>query len=143
MLQKTVSVLVMLNTKVVWQRARTLAGLRLASWATCFARSHAACTHPACHHKAPHAHCNACGSCTGQLHQLTARSVGLQFYVDVGQEEHKLDVLCDLYETLAITQSVIFANTRRKARPCPLPGSFLLRFLLPAVLCHHLFVARP
>jgi len=23
--------------------------------------------------------------------------------------------LCDLYETLAITQSVIFANTRRKA----------------------------
>lgn len=37
-----------------------------------------------------------------------------QFYVDVGQEEHKLEVLCDLYETLAITQSVIFANTRRK-----------------------------
>lgn len=39
-----------------------------------------------------------------------------QFYVDVGQEEHKLGVLCDLYETLAITQSVIFANTRRKVR---------------------------
>ena len=37
-----------------------------------------------------------------------------QFYVDVGQEAHKLDTLCDLYETLAITQSVIFANTRRK-----------------------------
>lgn len=40
--------------------------------------------------------------------------VVLQFYVDVGNEEYKLEVLCDLYETLAITQSVIFANTRRK-----------------------------
>ena len=38
----------------------------------------------------------------------------VQFYVDVGNEEYKLEVLCDLYETLAITQSVIFANTRRK-----------------------------
>ncbi|KAK2079647.1 Eukaryotic initiation factor 4A-I [Prototheca wickerhamii] len=37
-----------------------------------------------------------------------------QFYVDVDLEEYKLDTLCDLYETLAITQSVIFANTRRK-----------------------------
>lgn len=32
------------------------------------------------------------------------------------KEEWKLDTLCDLYETLAITQSVIFANTRRKVR---------------------------
>ena len=30
------------------------------------------------------------------------------------REDWKLDTLCDLYETLAITQSVIFANTRRK-----------------------------
>ncbi|KDD74664.1 DEAD/DEAH box helicase [Helicosporidium sp. ATCC 50920] len=37
-----------------------------------------------------------------------------QFYVGVEKEEWKLDTLCDLYETLAITQSVIFANTRRK-----------------------------
>eukprot|EP01025_Chloroclados_australasicus_P060374 TRINITY_DN7737_c0_g1_i1.p2 TRINITY_DN7737_c0_g1~~TRINITY_DN7737_c0_g1_i1.p2 ORF type:complete len:490 (-),score=49.25 TRINITY_DN7737_c0_g1_i1:217-1557(-) len=37
-----------------------------------------------------------------------------QFYVNTGKEEYKLEVLCDLYETLAITQSVIFANTRRK-----------------------------
>ncbi|KAF6161028.1 hypothetical protein GIB67_007669 [Kingdonia uniflora] len=29
-------------------------------------------------------------------------------------EEWKLETLCDLYETLAITQSVIFVNTRRK-----------------------------
>ena len=39
-----------------------------------------------------------------------------QFYVNVEREEWKLDTLCDLYETLAITQSVIFANTRRKVR---------------------------
>merc|ERR1711959_24429 len=37
-----------------------------------------------------------------------------QFYVDCDREEWKLETLCDLYETLAITQSVIFANTRRK-----------------------------
>eukprot|EP00882_Tetradesmus_deserticola_P000191 GHRQ01000215.1.p2 GENE.GHRQ01000215.1~~GHRQ01000215.1.p2 ORF type:complete len:414 (+),score=196.49 GHRQ01000215.1:449-1690(+) len=37
-----------------------------------------------------------------------------QFYVNVEKEDWKLDTLCDLYETLAITQSVIFANTRRK-----------------------------
>merc|ERR1711934_1113827 len=37
-----------------------------------------------------------------------------QFYVNVEREEWKLDTLCDLYETLAITQSVIFCNTRRK-----------------------------
>lgn len=40
-----------------------------------------------------------------------------QFYVNVEKEEWKLDTLCDLYETLAITQSVIFANTRRKVSP--------------------------
>ena len=37
-----------------------------------------------------------------------------QFYVNVEKEDWKLDTLCDLYETLAITQSVIFVNTRRK-----------------------------
>ncbi len=37
-----------------------------------------------------------------------------QFYVNVEKEEWKLDTLSDLYETVAITQSVIFANTRRK-----------------------------
>jgi translation initiation factor 4A len=41
-----------------------------------------------------------------------------QFYVNVEKEEWKLDTLCDLYETLAITQSVIFANTRRKVCLC-------------------------
>src|SRR6266571_4439769 len=37
-----------------------------------------------------------------------------QFYVAVEKEEWKLDTLCDLYETVTITQAVIFCNTRRK-----------------------------
>jgi len=37
-----------------------------------------------------------------------------QFYILVEREEWKLDTLCDLYETLTITQAVIFLNTRRK-----------------------------
>ncbi|KAI8351019.1 ATP-dependent RNA helicase eIF4A [Mortierella sp. GBAus27b] len=37
-----------------------------------------------------------------------------QFYVQVEKEEWKLDTLCDLYETVTITQAVIFCNTRRK-----------------------------
>eukprot|EP00124_Ichthyophonus_hoferi_P003124 Ihof_evm4s253 gene=Ihof_evmTU4s253 len=37
-----------------------------------------------------------------------------QFYIGVEKEEWKLDTLCDLYETLTITQAVIFCNTRRK-----------------------------
>ena len=37
-----------------------------------------------------------------------------QFYIDVEQEEFKFDVLCDLYNSLSITQAVIFCNTRRK-----------------------------
>jgi len=37
-----------------------------------------------------------------------------QFYVNVSKEDWKLDTLCDLYETLTITQAVIFCNTRRK-----------------------------
>lgn len=37
-----------------------------------------------------------------------------QFYVAVDREEWKLDTLCDLYETLTITQAIIYCNTRRK-----------------------------
>eukprot|EP01113_Clastostelium_recurvatum_P050245 TRINITY_DN946_c0_g1_i1.p1 TRINITY_DN946_c0_g1~~TRINITY_DN946_c0_g1_i1.p1 ORF type:complete len:411 (+),score=120.62 TRINITY_DN946_c0_g1_i1:67-1299(+) len=37
-----------------------------------------------------------------------------QFYVAVEREDWKLDTLCDLYETLNITQAVVFCNTRRK-----------------------------
>jgi len=37
-----------------------------------------------------------------------------QFYIDVEQENWKLDTLCDLYENLTITQCIIYCNTRRK-----------------------------
>lgn len=37
-----------------------------------------------------------------------------QFYISIAKEEWKFDTLCDLYETLTITQAVIFCNTRRK-----------------------------
>lgn len=50
--------------------------------------------------------CHTCLTlCTLLLHRLGQE-----------REDWKLDTLCDLYETLAITQSVIFANTRRKVR---------------------------
>jgi len=37
-----------------------------------------------------------------------------QFYISIDQEDWKLDTLCDLYETLTITQAIIYCNTRRK-----------------------------
>jgi len=37
-----------------------------------------------------------------------------QFYVAVEKENWKLETLCDLYETLTITQAIIYCNTRRK-----------------------------
>lgn len=37
-----------------------------------------------------------------------------QFYIAVEKEEWKFDTLCDLYDTLTITQAVIFCNTRKK-----------------------------
>ncbi|XP_065224076.1 uncharacterized protein LOC135848183 [Planococcus citri] len=36
-----------------------------------------------------------------------------QFYLFVEKNEGKLDALCDLYDTLSITQAVIFCNNRR------------------------------
>ena len=39
-----------------------------------------------------------------------------QFFVAVEKEDWKFDTLCDLYDTLTITQAVIFCNTRRKVR---------------------------
>ena len=69
----------------------------------------------------------------------------------IEREEWKLDTLCDLYETLTITQAMIFVNTRRKvecesmraarprvcrlaARRPPLAAAF--RRLPPAALTH-------
>ena len=37
-----------------------------------------------------------------------------QFFVAVEREEWKFDTLCDLYDTLTITQAVIFCNSRKK-----------------------------
>jgi translation initiation factor 4A len=37
-----------------------------------------------------------------------------QFYIAVDREEWKLDTLCDLYETVTITQAIIYCNSRRK-----------------------------
>ena len=37
-----------------------------------------------------------------------------QFYVDCGSDNAKIDVLLDLYETLTVSQCVIFCNTRRR-----------------------------
>jgi translation initiation factor 4A len=38
-----------------------------------------------------------------------------QFYVACEREEWKLDVLCDLYETLTISQSIVYCSKRRGA----------------------------
>jgi translation initiation factor 4A len=37
-----------------------------------------------------------------------------QFYIAIEKEDWKLDTLCDLYESLTITQAIIYCNTRRK-----------------------------
>eukprot|EP00636_Phaeomonas_parva_P008356 CAMPEP_0118859300 /NCGR_PEP_ID=MMETSP1163-20130328/5605_1 /TAXON_ID=124430 /ORGANISM="Phaeomonas parva, Strain CCMP2877" /LENGTH=710 /DNA_ID=CAMNT_0006792863 /DNA_START=198 /DNA_END=2330 /DNA_ORIENTATION=+ len=37
-----------------------------------------------------------------------------QFYIGIDREDWKLETLCDLYETLTITQAIIYCNTRRK-----------------------------
>jgi len=45
--------------------------------------------------------------------ELTLEGI-TQFYIKVEKEEWKFDTLCDLYDTLTITQAVIFCNTRQK-----------------------------
>eukprot|EP00971_Amphidinium_carterae_P201280 3994200-Amphidinium_carterae.1 len=37
-----------------------------------------------------------------------------QFYVPVEHEKWKFDTLCDLYNSMTITQSVIFCNNKKK-----------------------------
>lgn len=69
-----------------------------------------------------------------------------QFYVNVDKEEWKLETLCDLYETLDITQCVIFVNTRRKvdwltdkmrSRPLMVTWTRTLVILVESVLFHY------
>ncbi|XP_014217093.1 eukaryotic initiation factor 4A-II isoform X2 [Copidosoma floridanum] len=45
--------------------------------------------------------------------ELTLQGIK-QFFILIEREDWKLDTLCDLYDTLSITQAVIFCNTRRK-----------------------------
>lgn len=59
-------------------------------------------------------------------------------------QEWKLDTLCDLYETLTITQAVIFLNTRRKVdwltekmHARDFTVSALVRFLLRSETISH------
>ncbi|KAL3689357.1 hypothetical protein R1sor_015666 [Riccia sorocarpa] len=45
----------------------------------------------------------------------TSELVGIkQFFVAVEHEEWKFNTFCDMYDTLTITQAVIFCNTKRK-----------------------------
>ncbi|SIO73405.1 translation initiation factor eIF-4A [Babesia microti strain RI] len=37
-----------------------------------------------------------------------------QYYVSIEKEEWKFETLCDIYETVTITQAIIYCNTRRK-----------------------------
>ncbi|XP_040368278.1 eukaryotic initiation factor 4A-III homolog B-like [Rosa chinensis] len=45
--------------------------------------------------------------------ELTLQGIK-QFFVSVEREDWKFDTLCDLYDTLTITQAVVFCNTKRK-----------------------------
>jgi translation initiation factor 4A len=45
--------------------------------------------------------------------QLTLEGIQ-QFYVAVEKEDWKLETLCDLYEILTVSQSIIYCNSRRK-----------------------------
>lgn len=46
--------------------------------------------------------------------ELTLQGIR-QFYVAVEREDWKFEVLCDFYETLTVSQAIIYCNTRRKA----------------------------
>ncbi len=50
-----------------------------------------------------------------------------QFFVSVEKEEWKFDTLCDLYDTLVISQAVIFCNTKRKVQKCDSVCLWLVR----------------
>jgi len=46
--------------------------------------------------------------------QLTLEGIR-QFYVNVENEMQKFDVLCDIYETISVSQGIIFVNSKQKA----------------------------
>merc|ERR1712070_186826 len=37
-----------------------------------------------------------------------------QFYINVEQEKWKFDTLCDIYDSMTVTQAVIFCNNKKK-----------------------------
>jgi translation initiation factor 4A len=39
-----------------------------------------------------------------------------QFYVSLEKESHKFETLCDLYDSISITQCIIYCNTKKKVR---------------------------
>ncbi len=45
--------------------------------------------------------------------ELTLEGIN-QYYINVEKEEWKLDVLCDLYETITVSQTVIFCGSKKK-----------------------------
>tara|TARA_B110000114_G_C15059905_1_gene384924 strand:- start:544 stop:1698 length:1155 start_codon:yes stop_codon:yes gene_type:complete len=45
--------------------------------------------------------------------ELTLEGIN-QYYINIEKEEWKLDVLCDLYETITVSQTVIFCSTKKK-----------------------------
>ena len=48
-----------------------------------------------------------------QKEELTLEGI-LQYYVDTGQNDYKFEVICDLYEALHASQSVIFCSTTKR-----------------------------
>jgi len=48
-----------------------------------------------------------------KTNELTLEGIN-QYYINVEREEWKLDVLCDLYETITVSQTVIFCASKKK-----------------------------
>lgn len=67
-----------------------------------------------------------------------------QFFVAVEREEWKFDTLCDLYDTLTITQAVIFCNTKRKViyKPLDLGSQYGPDFEASCYKCFNLLFLR-
>ena len=45
--------------------------------------------------------------------ELTLEGIN-QYYINVEKEDWKLDILCDLYETITVSQTVIFCGSKKK-----------------------------
>ena len=98
----------------MWKKSELSdAGLRYAGLSEIFVKAHSTCILGA--------YLLECFSVTnfsfflsfGFSDELTLEGIK-QFFVAVEREEWKFDTLCDLYDTLTITQAVIFVNTKRK-----------------------------